>query len=70
MKEIYNLPEILRTLRERREWTQKQVAEKIGIKYQSYQAYELGITLPTLTNYIKLADLYELPMDALIDRGP
>ncbi|HIZ23869.1 MAG TPA: helix-turn-helix domain-containing protein [Candidatus Gallimonas intestinigallinarum] len=39
---------------------------KIGIRYQSYHAYEAGITVPTLENFIKLAKLYDVPLDELI----
>lgn len=48
--------------------TQKEVAIELGITYQSYQAYELGITIPTLQNFIKLAKLFEVPYEELLQK--
>lgn len=69
MKELLILSTILKELREKHAYTQKYVAERLGIKYQSYQAYELGITVPTLQNFIKLADIYDVSLDYLIGRS-
>ena len=69
MKELYELTKIIKELRTGEELTQKQVAEKLGITYQSYQAYELGIAIPSLVNFIKLADLFNVSLDYLIGRG-
>lgn len=68
MKEMYEFSKIIKALRLQYNFTQKDVAGKIGVRYQSYQAYELGITLPNLENFIKLADLYEVSLDYLIGR--
>ncbi len=68
MNELYNFPNIIKKLRIHNNWTQQYVAEKIGIKYQSYQAYELGLSLPSLENFIKLADLFDVSLDYLIGR--
>ena len=63
MQELYNLSKNLRQLREGYGYTQTAVAQKIGIRYQSYHAYEAGITVPTLENFIKLARLSAVPLD-------
>jgi len=56
----------LRQMRLAERLTQQQVAAKIGITYQAYQAYELGITLPTLENFIKLCMFFDItPNDIL-----
>lgn len=68
MKDLYNFANIIKSLRQENGWTQEQVANKMGISYQSYQNYERGITLPTLVNFVKLADLFEVSLDYLIDR--
>lgn len=47
--------------------TQKQVAEKMGIKYQSYQAYEAGTSIPTLKNLLKLCDIFDVTPNELLD---
>ena len=40
---------------------------KLGITYQSYQAYERGIAVPTLQNFIKLAKLFDVSYEELLD---
>ena len=45
--------------------TQKQFAEKIGIKTQSYQAYESGLTLPTTENLLKICMILNVSLDYL-----
>lgn len=68
MEEFKKLAKNLCEMRKIYGLTQKQVAEKIGIKYQSYQAYERGIALPSLQNFVKLADLFDVSLDSLIGR--
>lgn len=68
MNEMYEFSNIIKELRRKEEMTQREVAEKIGVRYQSYQAYELGLSLPSLENFIKLADLFEVSLDYLIGR--
>lgn len=63
------LPKILKELRESCNYTQTFVALQLGITHQSYQAYEWGKTVPTLENFIKLANLYDVSLDYLIGRS-
>ena len=58
----------LKLLRKEFGYTQSYVAKQLNITYQSYQAYELGITTPTFINFIKIADLYDVSLDHLIGR--
>ncbi len=67
MKELYRLPQNLKQLRNQYGYTLKQVAETLGIAYQSYHAYERGLTVPTLQNFIKLAKLYDVSMEELLE---
>ncbi len=60
------LPQKLKNLRVQNKYTQKYVAEKLGISVQSYLSYEKGKTLPKVKNAIKLANLYDVSMDFLI----
>ncbi len=67
MKELYHLSKNLKMLRTQYGYTMKYVAQQLGIAYQSYQCYERGLTVPTLQNYIKLARLYDVSLDDLIE---
>ena len=65
---IKNLPEILRSLRISSNLTQKQVADKLGVIQQTYQAYELGACLPSLEKFVMLAEIFDVSLDYLIGR--
>lgn len=67
MEELYNLSKNLKDLRKQYGYTQTYVANQIGITCQSYQAYEWGITVPTLQNFIKLAKLYNVSYEDLLE---
>ncbi len=67
MQELYNLAKNLKDLRKQFGYTQKYVSEQIGVTYQSYQHYEWGLTVPTLQNFIKLAKLYDVSLDELVE---
>ena len=47
--------------------TQKDIADMLGVKTQSYQAYESGITLPSSENLLKLAIVLDLSIDELFE---
>ena len=62
----------LRELRERAGLRQKDVAEKLGISYQSYQRYEKRGEDEVVINptyYSILADLFNLVIDSFIPRS-
>lgn len=67
MLELENFANNIKYLRKQYNYTQKYVAQQLGITYQSYQAYELGITVPTLQNFIKLAKLYDISYNDLLN---
>ncbi|MFS9152402.1 helix-turn-helix transcriptional regulator [Streptococcus infantis] len=58
----------LKTLRKEKKLTQKELAEQIGIKQNSYSDWETGKNEPSLENLIKLADLFEVSLDCLLGR--
>ena len=68
LPEYEKLKENLYELRTQNGWTQSDVAIKLGISYQSYQAYERGVAVPTLQNFIKLANLYDVSLDFLVGK--
>ncbi len=67
MKELYNLAKNLKELRKQYHYTQQYVANQIGVSCQSYQAYEWGNAIPTLPHFIKLARLYDVQMEELLE---
>ena len=62
--------EMLRSLREQKGLTGKQVAEGIGIAYPVYQTYESGARNAGLPVVEKLADFYGVTTDYLLGRVP
>ncbi|MCI8820318.1 MAG: helix-turn-helix transcriptional regulator [Clostridia bacterium] len=67
MEELYRLSKNLRDLRKQYGYTQKYVAEQLGIVYQSYQHYELGLSTPSLQHFIMLAKLYDVSYEDLLE---
>ncbi len=58
----------IRDLREDKDLTQKQVADMLFINRRTYAAYENGINSMTPETLIKIADLYEVSIDYLLER--
>lgn len=50
-------------------FTQKQVAEGIGVAEQAYQRYEYGRTVPSALALIALADYFDVSLDYLVGRS-
>ena len=48
-------------------WTQRDVALRLNLSYQSYQAYERGKAYPTLENFLRLAEIFGVSLDYLIE---
>ena len=60
--------ERIRNLRIDRGYTQKQVAEYLNIKQNTYSQYEIGVLNYPVDALIKLADLYGVSVDYLLGR--
>ncbi|SBW10145.1 conserved hypothetical protein [uncultured Eubacteriales bacterium] len=56
----------LRELRQERQWTQGQVAKRIGVTASVISAYENGIRQPSYESLIKLVRLYAVSADYLL----
>ena len=50
-------------------FTQKQVAEGIGVTEQAYQRYEYGRVIPSALILIALADYFDVSLDYLVGRS-
>ncbi len=59
---------ILKYLRQKMEWTQSEVARKIGVVQQTYAGYESGKHQPNIEMIIRLADLYDMTLDFITGR--
>lgn len=62
------IAESLKRFRKTFNLNQKQVAETLGIKQQSYQVYE-SKTVPSSTVILRLADAYNVTTDYLLGRS-
>lgn len=59
------LGEQLKTLRQKTGFSQELVAERIGVSRQAVTKWEAGRTIPTAENLAALAELYQVPLEAL-----
>ena len=60
--------ENIRSLRIDRGYTQKQIAEYLGISQNTYSQYEVGILNYPVDSIVKLADFYCVSTDYLLGR--
>lgn len=60
----------LKKLRNRYNYTQQQVADKIGVTRPAYTAYEKGTRNPDSSMLSKLADVFDVSIDELLGREP
>ena len=61
-------PSRLREIRVANKRKQREVAEYLGIKTRSYQAYEGGTRVPSIDLLIILADYFGVTLDYLVGR--
>ncbi len=60
----------IRTLRTKHNWTQEQLAEKLGISYQAVSKWENHQNTPDITLLPTLASLFGISIDALFAEDP
>lgn len=56
----------LKELRLENGFTQQNIADKLGIKQQSYARYEIGIGEPSLQTLVKIAKTFGVSTDYLL----
>ena len=54
--------------RRRKDWTQAEVAARVGMFKTDISKYERGTSVPTLARLVKLADVFEVSADFLLGR--
>ncbi|MCL2587690.1 MAG: helix-turn-helix domain-containing protein [Firmicutes bacterium] len=56
----------IRSLREDRKMTQKQIADKLGLSINAVSQWERGICVPSAETVIELCSLFECSADYLL----
>lgn len=60
----------IKKIRESRGMLQYELANRMGVKQASVSAWESGKAMPSAENLLKLADILECTVDALLGRVP
>lgn len=55
----------IKKLRQERNWSQAQLAQKMALHQKQVSAYERGSNIPSTEVLIKLADIFDVSMDYL-----
>ncbi len=58
----------LKILRAERDWSQQHLADALGVSRQSVNAIETGRFDPSLPLAFRIADIFELPIEAIFLR--
>ena len=58
----------LKVLRAERDWSQQDLAERLGVSRQSVNAIEKGRYDPSLPLAFSIAEVFELPIEAIFSR--
>ena len=58
----------LRVLRAEREWSQQDLAERLGVSRQSVNAIETGKYDPSLPLAFRIAEIFGLPIEAIFSK--
>lgn len=64
---MVNLGKKLKSLRLAENWTQQQVADRLGVTKTIISSYENDLRQPSYENLIKLAKLFKVSTDWLLD---
>ena len=64
MKTVWN--ENMRLCRERYNYSQKELANKLNISERTIQRYEAGVSEPSISILLELSKLYEISIDSII----
>lgn len=64
------IQEMLKTQRKKQHLTQEQVARELMVTTQAISKWETGQAMPSIDNLLRLSDLYNVSVDALIQGSP
>lgn len=62
-------PEILRMLREKQGYSQKQLADVLHVSKNSVSHYELGVCMPSIEVIVSIAEIFDVSLDYLLGRS-
>lgn len=57
----------IRFLRQENNWTQTELADKLGLTRSSVKAWELGVTTPSTATIIRLSKVFQVSADFLLE---
>jgi transcriptional regulator with XRE-family HTH domain len=60
----------LRKLRRERDWTQQELGKRAGINFRNLTHYEGGRLKPGLKILSRLAEVFQVPLESLMDSPP
>ena len=55
----------IKRLRQEKDWTQVELAQKVGVHQKQISAYERGVNVPSTDALIKLAEVFGVTLDYL-----
>ena len=58
----------LRTLRVQKNLSQQDIADRLSINRTTYTKWELGVSEPSLTMLLKLAEIYDVDCNLLLEK--
>ena len=56
----------IKILRESRNWTQSELAKKLGLTRSAVNAWEMGLSVPSTPYIVELANLFKVTADSLL----
>ena len=59
----------LKVLRAERDWSQQDLADRLEVSRQSVNAIETGRYDPSLPLAFRIADVFEMPIEDIFERG-
>ena len=68
MRGLEDMKNNLKVLRAMRDWSQQDLADRLGVSRQSVNAIEKGRYDPSLPLAFTIADVFELPIEEIFSR--
>ncbi len=56
----------IKKLRQDKEWTQQELADKVGVKQKQISSYETGVSKPSANVLMRIAEVFDVSTDSLL----